>query len=146
MPYASVEKRRKAARVGMAKGRAAKKARAPAAKITAMPATPSAQVKALADWSAAKLKIPPGHPNAGSPLILPDFAQAFLVDALSNRWSLLCMARKNAKSAICAVLALGYLVGAAALAWLARGGCQLVERKSKRTAGPVRSDCKGEQS
>ena len=43
--------------------------------------------------------------------MLPGFAQAFLEDALSSRWSLMCCARENAKSAICAILALGFLVG-----------------------------------
>ena len=72
---------------------------------------PKEQVKALAEWSKAALVVPLGHPRSGDPLVLPDFAQAFLVDALAARWSLLCCARKNAKSAICAILALGYLVG-----------------------------------
>ena len=76
-----------------------------------VPSDPAAQVKVLAEWSSSSLVVPPGHPRSGDPLVLPDFAQAFLVDALSARWSLLCCARKNAKSAICAILALGYLVG-----------------------------------
>ena len=42
---------------------------------------------------------------------LPDFAVRFLRDALRNRESLLCMARKNAKSACAAVAALGFLAG-----------------------------------
>ena len=68
-------------------------------------------VSALATWSAETLKVPPGHADAGSPLVLPDYATAFLQDALECRESLLCMARKNGKSAICSVLALGYLCG-----------------------------------
>ena len=68
-------------------------------------------IEELAEWSRLNLVVPPGHPASGEPLILPDFAKTFLVDALSHSESLLCMARKNAKSAICAVLALGFLVG-----------------------------------
>ena len=75
------------------------------------PASPREQVAALAEWSRATLRIPPGHPASGEPLVLPGYAIDFLNDALSRPESLLCMARKNAKSAICAVLALGYLAG-----------------------------------
>ena len=42
-------------------------------------------------------------------MALPSYAEAFLRDALGAREALLCMGRKNAKSAICAVL--GYLAG-----------------------------------
>ena len=68
-------------------------------------------IRRLAAWSAETLKVPAGHADAGKPLVLPEFATSFLADALSHRESLLCMGRKNAKSAIVAVLALGFLVG-----------------------------------
>ena len=45
------------------------------------------------------------------PLALPDYGEAFLRDALKARESLLCIARKSAKSAIVAVFLLGRLVG-----------------------------------
>ena len=41
----------------------------------------------------------------------PEFGQEFLRDALTARESALIVARKNAKSAVVAVLALGYLIG-----------------------------------
>ena len=44
-------------------------------------------------------------------MALPDYGVDFVRDALSHRESLLCMGRKNSKSGICAVLALGLLVG-----------------------------------
>ena len=44
-------------------------------------------------------------------MVLPDFAEAFLRDAWGAHEAALSMGRKNAKSAIAAVLALGYLVG-----------------------------------
>ena len=68
---------------------------------------------ALARWAASTLKVPPGHPAAGRPMRLPPWAVEFIRGALAapgHKAALVC-ARKNAKSAICAVLALGYLVG-----------------------------------
>ena len=68
-------------------------------------------VGALAAWSRTALIVPPGHPRSGEPLEL----QAFAVDWLRATWdaheSALSTARKNAKSAIAAVLALAYLCG-----------------------------------
>ena len=63
----------------------------------------------LAAWSAATLVVPAGHPNAGQPMTLPPYGVEFLRDALAPgvRESLLSMGRKNAKSAIVAVLTLG---------------------------------------
>ena len=76
-----------------------------------VPADAAGKVRALAEWARASLIVPAGHPRAGEPMELPDFAIRFLIDALSSRESLLCMARKNAKSAVAAILALGFLVG-----------------------------------
>ena len=73
--------------------------------------TPAEPVGELAAWSREVLKVPPGHPRAGEPMALPDFAVDFLRAGWGAHESALCVARKNAKSAICAVLALGYLVG-----------------------------------
>ena len=82
------------------------------ANLRAVPSSPPADpVQALADWAASTLKVPPGHVMAGQPMILPPFAIRFLRDAMGQHESALTVARKNAKSAICAVLALGYLVG-----------------------------------
>ena len=70
------------------------------------------QAAALSAWAAATLIVPAGHPRAGEPMALPAFASAWLGGALGeHRTSLLSTARKNAKSAICAVLALGMLSG-----------------------------------
>jgi hypothetical protein len=57
------------------------------------------------------LKIPPGHPLVGQPLVLPDYGVSFLRDALAVPESLLSIGRKNAKSAVIAVAILGRLVG-----------------------------------
>ena len=68
-------------------------------------------VGALAEWSRKKLVVPPGHPRSGEPLELMPFAVDWLRDTWDTHESALSTARKNAKSAIAAVLALGYLVG-----------------------------------
>ena len=69
--------------------------------------------EAVAAWSRAVLKVPPGHPLSGQPMKLPDYGVDFLRDALAPgvREALLSTARKNSKTGICAVLALAYLVG-----------------------------------
>ena len=68
-------------------------------------------VGALATWAAETLIVPPGHPLAGQPMVLPPFAVAWLRAAWDAHESALSTARKNAKSAIAAILALGYLCG-----------------------------------
>ena len=85
-------------------------------------------VDALADWSRRCLVVPPGHPAAGEPLELPDYGIDFLRGAIAARESLLSIGRKNAKSAIVAVYALGRLVGPLAVSgW--RGGVVSVNRE-----------------
>ena len=79
--------------------------------LIAIPSEPAEQVRILAEWAEHHLTIPPGHPKAGEKMVIPGYGISFLTDALSHRESLLTMARKNAKSAILAVLGLGYLVG-----------------------------------
>ncbi|GEM_PF-2275332 len=94
--------------------RARKKAEreaAAAAQVEAEREPPADPVGALAEWAAATLKVPAGHPMAGRPMALPDFAERFLRDGWGAHESALCVARKNAKSAVCAVLALGHLCG-----------------------------------
>ena len=78
--------------------------------VEAVP-VPDDPVGALAAWSLEKLRVPPGHRAAGEPMELPDFAVDFLRAGWDAHESALSTARKNAKSAICAVLALGHLCG-----------------------------------
>ena len=68
-------------------------------------------VGVLAAWAEDTLIVPPGHPLAGEPMALPDFAADWLRAAWTAHESALSTARKNAKSAIAAVVCLGYLVG-----------------------------------
>ena len=65
----------------------------------------------LAAWAASALIVPPGHANAGQPMIIPDWGLRFLKAGFTAHESALSVSRKNGKSALCAVLALGYLVG-----------------------------------
>ena len=85
---------------------------------------------ALAAWSEATLTVPPGHPLAGDAMRLPEYGVEFVRDALSHRESLLCMGRKNSKSGICAVLALGLLVGPLRKAGLRVGTCSISREKA----------------
>lgn len=73
--------------------------------------TPADPVAAFARWCSKVLKVPPGHPKAGEPFTLPDYGRAFISDALSHRESLLCLGRKNAKSAVVAAFLLARLAG-----------------------------------
>ena len=91
-------------------------------------------VGVLAAWAASTLVVPPGHPRAGEPMALPDFAVDWLRASWDAHESALSTARKNAKSAICAVLALGFLVGP-----LRRPGWRgAIASLSKEKAGELR--------
>ena len=95
-------------------------------------------VGALASWAAETLRVPPGHPRAGQPMALPPFAVAWLRASWDAHESALSTARKNAKSAIAAVLALGYLVGP-----LRRPGWRgAIASLDKNKAGELRRQCK----
>ena len=92
--------------------RARRKAAQPKPAPVAVPVLPSGELGyAVCAWSAASLKVPAGHPLAGQPLIVPDFGASFVGDVFQHAESLLCIGRKNAKSAIVAVLLLAHLVG-----------------------------------
>ena len=80
------------------------------AQVLAFP-VPADPVGELVAWSRDVLRVPAGHPRAGEPMELPAFAVDFLRAGWNAHESALCIARKNAKSAICAVLALGFLAG-----------------------------------
>lgn len=109
MPYKDPNAARLAARERQRRKRARDRAAKALAPVLRLPVADP--VGELAAWAAAKLKVPPGHPAAGQPMALPDFAERFLRAGWGAHESALCMARKNGKSAICAVLALGHLCG-----------------------------------
>ena len=95
--------------------RARKKASVPYQLDAAAPTVPAVEltdpVGALATWAAETLIVPPGHPRAGDPMALPPFAVAWLRASWDAHESALSTARKNAKSAIAAVVCLGFLCG-----------------------------------
>ena len=96
-----------------------------------IPKAPKNPAKAIADWSHKNLKIPPGHPNAGKPLILPKYFIDFLSDFFKPgvREGGCFVARKNAKSACVAVLCLAYLADTGPLRRLGwRGGAASISR------------------
>ena len=107
--YASAKEKQRAYRARLAAS-AAHRLDAPTLPVVAV-IDPADPVGALADWSRESLIVPPGHPRAGEPMELPDYAVAWLRATWNAHESALTTARKNAKSAIAAVLALGYLVG-----------------------------------
>ena len=138
MPYKDPVAYRIAARERQRKYRARKKAAAQSAKVLTFP-TPADPVGALAAWSRDVLRVPPGHPLAGEPMELPPFAVEFLRAGWEAHESALCIARKNAKTAICAVLALGYLAGP-----LRRPGWRgAVASVSKEKAAELRAQIEG---
>ena len=67
----------------------------------------------LADWCKERLIVPPGHPLAGQPMVMPEYVRAFLADALQPavKEALLSTARKNSKTGGIAMFVLGLLVG-----------------------------------
>ena len=108
--------------------RAEARAAAKAANLAAIPDPPADPAAALAKWSRERLIVPPGHPASGRPMELPAFGVQFFDDALRSREALLCLARKNAKSAIVAAYCLARLVGPLRIeGW--RGGCCSVSRE-----------------
>ena len=67
--------------------------------------------RAVVTWAAASLRIPAGHPAAGRPFVLAPWQIAIVNDVLTHRETAVIVARKNAKSALIAVIALAYLCG-----------------------------------
>ena len=107
--YASATERKRAQRARERAGRAHRlDAKAPAVAAVVDHTDP---VGALTAWAADTLIVPPGHPLAGEPMAIPDFAVKWLTESWDAHESALSTARKNAKSAIAAILCLGYLVG-----------------------------------
>ena len=140
MPYKDAVATRLAARERQRRYRERQRAAKARAPVLALPGpAPADPVGELARWAAATLKVPPGHPLAGEAMAFPDFAEDFLRAGWGAHESALCVARKNAKSAICAVLALGHLVGPLrSVGW--RGAIASV---SKEKAGELRNQVAG---
>ena len=89
-------------------------ARAAKQTVIEWPTIPANQGEAFCTWAAENLRVPNGHPAAGSPFILPDYLAAFFVDALDEKTNeaALIIARKNGKSSSVAALLACFMVGA----------------------------------
>lgn len=118
MPYKDPAKAREAKRKSAARRRdrerQAKAGRKRGEDLFTVPAPggwPDDPGRTAVDWARSTLKVPGGHPLAGEPMALPDYLAAFAGDALTLPESLLCVARKNAKSAAVAALVLAHLAG-----------------------------------
>ena len=113
--------------------------RRPVEVVEEAPKMPSDPAEAVARWSAECLRVPPGHRREGEPMILPSFGVEFLRGCFRPgvREGLLCIARKNAKSAIIAVWLLAHLAGP-----LRRFGWRAgVASVSKAKAGELKRQC-----
>ena len=130
MPYSDPNAARMASRERQRTYRARQKAKRNSAVVAVPAPAPADPIGALAKWSRETLRVPPGHPLAGQPLALPDYGEAFLRDALGARESLLCLGRKNAKSAIVAVYLLGRLVGPIAVPGYRAGVASVTKEKA----------------
>ena len=138
MPYRDPAAARLANRERQRRYRERQRAAKRSATVLTLP-VPADPVGALATWSRDVLRVPTGHPLAGQPMELPPFAVDFLRAGWTAHESALCIARKNAKSAICAVLALGFLAGPLRYSgW--RGAVASV---SKEKAGELRTQIEG---
>ena len=107
MPRKDPEQLRAYKRSYMKAWRAARRA----VPVATPPPTATDPGAAIVAWARESLRIPPGHPRAGLPLVLPDYLAAFVVDIFRYHESLLCISRKNAKSTATAVVLLSMLAG-----------------------------------
>ena len=67
--------------------------------------------RSLARWVRSALKVPAGHPRAGQRFRIAGWQLAVLSDCLTHHETLLCIARKNGKSALIALYVLAHLAG-----------------------------------
>ena len=109
-----------------------------------LPETPSDLADALCQWAQESLKVPPGHPREGGPLEIPEYGRRFLRDALAagTHEALLCLGRKNAKSAIVAVLVLAHLAGPLKRAGWRAGVCSISREKAHELRAQVEAIAK----
>ena len=95
----------------------------------------------LAAWCAERLIVPPGHPLAGQPMVLPEYVRAFLADVLQPavKEALLCTARKNSKTGGIAMFLLGLLVGPLRRPGLRAGTVSINREKAGELLGQCRA-------
>ena len=129
--YASATERKRAQRARERASRSHQLGARPAVVAVVDHADPAG---ALARWASSTLIVPAGHPRAGEPMALADWAIAWMRETWDAYEAALSTARKNAKSAICAIEALGFLLGP-----LRRPGWRgAIASVSKEKAGELR--------
>ena len=133
MPYKDDTARRLASRERQRRWRERQKEKKKVeAPVVPLP-VPDDPVGALAAWARDELVVPCGHPAAGQPMALPDYAEEFLRAGWGAHESACSVARKNAKSAACAILMLGLPCRASPGIWMAGGDCFIEQREGLRT-------------
>ena len=97
---------------------------------------PDNEAEALIEWAEKVLIVPHGHSLAGQPFKIPDYGARFIRDCLASKCKdgLICMARKQGKTAITAVIVLYFLVGPGRR----RGWRCGIASTSRLTAGELR--------
>ena len=130
MPYRDKNAERLAARERQRRRRVRLKAEKPVCPAPPPAPAQDRQAPTVADWSRERLVVPPGHPLAGQPMVLPDYGVEFIRDALKHRESLICLGRKNSKSGIVAVFCLSLLAGPLKRAGLRIGTVSVTREKS----------------
>lgn len=93
----------------------------------------------LFNWAAKYLRVPPGHPKSSTAMVVPEFGRLFIRDVLDDkiREALLCVARKNGKSALVAMLCLGYLVGPIRYAGFRAGVASISKGKARELTAQI---------
>ena len=100
-------------------------------------------VGVLAAWAASTLVVPPGHPRAGEPMALPDFAVAWLRASCGRaRVRAQYGAQEREKCDLCGNRA-WFPRWTTSAPRLARCDCVSLERKGGRTSEASSADCRG---
>ena len=96
-------------------------------------------IDAFGKWCGDVLRIPPGHPNSGKAMEFPEFLMDFFHDVMDPKIfeMLLCIGRKNAKSAAVAVLILFFLIGPLASPGWRAGVASVSKSKSRELKDQV---------
>ena len=107
--------------------------------VLAFPGNVPDPAGAVSEWARRCLVVPPGHPKAGQPFEVPAYLESFFRDALADdcHEGLICLGRKNAKSAGVAVLLLAYMIGPLRRAGWRAGVCSI----SREKASELKNQC-----
>ena len=107
--------------------------------VLAFPGNVPDPAGAVSEWARRCLVVPPGHPREGQAFEVPEYLESFFRDALADDChdGLICLGRKNAKSAGVAVLLLAYMTGPLRRAGWRAGVCSI----SREKASELKNQC-----